>query len=315
MNDVLYILFSAAPVLFSAMGTSLGQGRIGRQALQSMHMQPACADAISKLSIIGMAITETAAVMGIVISIMLLSDSALIHHNDYTAMAAAGIAIAMSISGLCAGIASAAPVIAACQSMARQPFLQTKLLNLMLIVQTLIMTPNMFGMLISLLIKAKLPYIQTIGEALQLLAAGISIGLGCIGPSIGLSLFAFSACAAVGLNKKAFGKIMTFTFICEAIIETPAIFALLIALMILTTTINPTSSIQGWQFISAALCIGLSTISPGINAGKTGAAACTQIALHLEQYPSLSKITLLALAMIDSFAIYGLLVSIVMLLF
>lgn len=315
MNDVLYILFAATPVVFSALGTAIGQGLIGKKALHSMHMQPSAANAISKLSIIGMAITETAAVMGIVISIMLLNDTTLIQHTDLTAIATAGIAIAMSISGLCAGIASASPAIAACQSMGRQPFLQTKILNLMLITQTLIMTPNMFGMLISLLIKAKLPHIQTFNEALQLLAAGISIGLGCIGPSVGLSLFAFSACIAVGLNKKAFTKIMTFTFICEAIIETPAIFALLISLMILTTTINPASSIQGWQCIGAALCIGLSTISPGINAGKTGAAACTQIALHLEQYPSLSKITLLALAMIDSFAIYGLLVSIVMLLF
>lgn len=315
MNDVLYIVFSAAPVVFAALGTAIGQGLIGKHALESMHMQPSSSSAISKLSIIGMAITETAAVMGIVISIMLLNDSAILSHTGFTAIGTAGIAIAMSISGLCAGIAAASPAIAACKSMSRQPFMQTKILNLMLITQTLIMTPNMFGMLISLLIKAKLPYIQTVHEALQLLAAGISIGLGCIGPSIGLSLFAFSACTAIGMNKKAFTKIMTFTFICEAIIETPAIFALLISLMILTATIHPESLTQGWQFIGAALCIGLSTISPGINAGKTGAAACNQIALHLEQYPSLSKITLLALAMIDSFAIYGLLISIVMLLF
>lgn len=313
MNDILYILFSMCPVLFAALGTAIGQGLIGKEALHSMHLQPSAASAISKLCIIGMAITETAAVMGIVISILLLNDSAVLQHSDYTSIATAGIAIAMSISGLCAGIASAFPAIATSQSLARQPFHQTKLLNLMLITQTLIMTPNMFGMLISLLIKAKLPFIQSLNEALSLLAAGMSIGLGCIGPSIGLSLFAFSACLAVGLNKKAFGKIMTFTFICEAIIETPAIFSLLIALMILTTTINPASDLQGWQCIAAALCIGLSTISPGINAGKTGAAACKQIALHLEQYSSLSKITLLALAMIDSFAIYGLLVSIVML--
>lgn len=315
MIDVLYILFSLIPVLLATLGTAIGQGAIGKQALQSMHRQPTASSYISKLCIIGMAITETAAVMGIVISLLLLNETTHFNHNNYTTMATAGIAIAMGISGLCAGIASAFPAAATCESVARQPFHQTKLLNLMLVTQTLIMTPNMFGVLISLLIKSKLTTVQTLNEALQLLASGISIGLGCIGPTIGLSLFALSACSSVGINKKAFSKIMTFTFICEAIIETPAIFALLIALMILTTHIDPTSTVQGWKFIASALCIGLSTISPGINSGRTGATACTQIALHLEQYSSLSKITMLALAMIDSFAIYGLLISIVMLLF
>ncbi|MBP9764827.1 hypothetical protein KBD08_00640 [Candidatus Babeliales bacterium] len=315
MIDMLYILYAIVPAVLSALGTSIGQGFIGAAALQAMNRQPTSANAISKLCVIGMAITETAAVMGIVISIMMLGDINTLQNSNYANYGAAGIAIAMGLSGFCAGIASAFPAVATCHSVASQPFLQTKLLNLMLITQTLIMTPNMFGMLISLLIKSKIHSAATVQHGFQMLAAGISIGLGCIGPSIGLSLFAFAACHGVGTNKQAFGKIMTFTFICEAIIETPAIFSLLISLMILTTAINPESFIQSWQFIAAAICIGLSTISPGINSGRTGAMACTQIALHLDQYPSLSKITMLALAMIDSFAIYGLLIAIVMLLF
>ena len=315
MIDPVYLLSALAPTIFAGIGTAIGQGFIGKQALESMHQQPTASNTISKLCIIGMAISETAAIMGVVISILLINDTMITQHTAHTTLAAIGIAIAMSISGLCAGIAASFPAVAACKSIARQPFMQTKLLNIMLITQTLIMTPNMFGMLVSLLIKSRIHTIQSLNEALQLLASGISIGLGCIGPSIGLSLFAFSACSAIGINKKSFNKIMTFTFICEAIIETPAIFSLLISLMILTTSVIPTSDVQGWQFIASALCIGLSTIAPGINAGKTGAAACQQIALHLEQYPSLSKITLLGLAMIDSFAIYGLLVAIIMLLF
>lgn len=315
MIDILYILFAMIPALLSSLGTGIGQGLISRQALQSMHRQPAASGAISQLCIIGMAISETAAVMGIVITLLLLNTTTQFDHTLYTTMATAGIGIAMGISGLCAGLASCRPAIATCDSVARQPLYHTKMLNLMLVTQTLIMTPNMFAVLISLLIRSKMTTIQSFTEALKILASGLSIGLGSIGPTIGLSAFAFAACAAVGINKKAFTKIMTFTFICEAIIETPVIFALLISLMILTSPTHHESLIQGWQAIAAALCIGLSTISPGMNSGKTGATACTQIALHLEQYSSLSKITMLALAMIDSFAIYGLLISIVMLLF
>jgi F-type H+-transporting ATPase subunit c len=314
MIDAIYILITIIPLILGTIGTSIGQGLIGKQALQSMLKQPQAADNISKLCIIATAITETAGILGLVISILLINDLKHIQ-TMYSLYAMIGIACAMGISGLFVGVASAFPAMASCQSLARQPFLQTKILNLMLITQTLIMTPNIFSFLISLLIKSKISETQSFTQALQLLASGISIGLGCIGPSIGLSLFAYAACHAIGVNKKAFGKILTFTFICEAIIETPAIFALLISLMILHTTINPESTLQGWQFLAAALCIGLSTIAPGINSGRTAKAACNQIAYYPDSYPNMTKITMLALAMIDSFAIYGLLISIIMILF
>lgn len=315
MTEILYTLISLIPVLFATLGTAIGQGLIGKQAIHSMQKQPSATDSISKLCIIATAVTETAAVMGIVITLLLLNDLQNLQQNSWASFGITGIAFAVGVSGFFAGISSSYPAIAACSSLARQPFLQTKIMNLMLITQTLIMTPNIFGMLIALLIKNKLADAESFNHAVQLLASGMSIGLGGIGPSVGLSLFAFAACSAIGVNKQAYGKILTFTFICEAIIETPAIFALLISLMILTTTVHPTSDLQGWQFIAAALCIGLSTISPGINSGRTGATAATQIGKYLEQYPNISKITLLALAMIDSFAIYGLIIAIIMLIF
>jgi F0F1-type ATP synthase membrane subunit c/vacuolar-type H+-ATPase subunit K len=313
--NTLYIIFSTVPAILSSVGTSIGQGIIGKNAMDSLNRQPSASNSISKLSIIGMAIVETASIMGLVVSIMLLNDVNNITHSNFSDLAVAGIMIALGISGLCAGIAASIPTATMCHSITHQPFMYTKFLNLMLIVQTLIMTPNMFGMLISLMIKNKLPHIQSFNEAVQLFSSGLSIGSGSIGSSIGLSIFAAAACTAVGLNKKAFNKIITFTFICEAIIETPAIFALLIALMILNAEITPDAPIQAWKFISAAICIGFSTIAPSINAGKTGAAACKQIGFHLEQYLSLSRMALLALALIDSFAIYGLLVAFALLLF
>ncbi len=313
MNAV-YTIISMIPGILSAIGASIGQGIISKNALESLNRQPSASNSISKIAIIGMALVETAAIMGMVMSILLINDIRISINPLFENFAVIGIALALGISGFCAGIAAAFPAATTCHSVAHQPFMHTKLLNMMLIVQTLIMTPNMFGMIISLLIKNQIANMTIINEAIQLFASGMSIGFGCIGPSIGLSIFASAACATVGINKKSFNKVMTFTFICEAIIETPAIFALLVSLIILTTTIKPDSTLQSWQFISAALCMGLSTISPGINAGRTGAAACKQMGFNLEQYSSLSKIALLALAMIDSFAIYGLLVSIVLLL-
>ena len=314
MIDTTFTLLSIAPIILGTLGTGIGQGWIGTQALQSMQKQPSAAASITKLCIIATAITETASILCMVISIVLLSD---LNHaqNIWSIYGVIGMVLAVGISGFCAGLAAAYPALAACQSLARQPFAQTSIFNIMLITQTLVMTPNIFGFMIALLIRSKLAGTESFTQAFQLLSSGMSIGLGCIGPSIGLSLFAYQACKAIGINKKIYGKILTFTFICEAIIETPVIFALLISLLILNATINPESTLQAWQFFAAALCIGLSTIAPGINSGRTGKTACFQIAHNPDAYPNLSRITMLALAMIDSFAIYGLLISIVLILF
>ena len=72
---------------------------------------------------------------------------------------------------------------------------------------------------------------------------------------------------------------------------------------------NDATFLQAFAMLAAAICIGLSTIAPGISAGRTGRSTCEQIADNLHQYSALSKTTMLALAMIDTFAIYGLLVS------
>ncbi len=313
MTDLFYTLISIVPAILASIGTSIGQGLIGRQAQIAIHTQPACAQSIFKMCIVGTAITETAALMGFVMSGLLITEKISLVNPYFASFGVIGIAFAVGISGFCAGIASAFPAIASCTSLARQPFLQSKLLNIMLITQTLIMAPNIFGLIVGLMIKSQIPYVETYNQAMQLLASGISIGLGSIGPSIGLATFVFAACTALGTNKKAYNKILTFTFICEAIIETPVIFSLLISLMIFAQTIVPDSALQGWKFIAAALCIGLSTISPGINTGRIGASACRQIALHINHYSSISKITMLALALIDSFAIYGLIISLILL--
>jgi F-type H+-transporting ATPase subunit c len=314
MIDILFFTLAATPALLSTLGTAIGQSLIGQQALQSIHKQPSAAQNISRLSVIATAVTETAAVIGLVVSLMLITESEHLMQQPFHWYGLAGIASAVGISGLCAGLASSFSAVASCQSLARQPFLQTKILNLMLITQTLIMTPNMFGMMVALLIKNKVYQVETFGHAMQLLAAGLAIGLGCIGPCIGLAIFAYQACAGIGINKKGYTKILTFTFIGEAIIETPIIFSLLISLLILNSSILPASLVQPWQFLAAALCIGLSTISPGINLGKTGAQACYQIAHQDQQYANISKIAMFGMAMIDTFTIYGFLLAVIMLL-
>lgn len=70
-------------------------------------------------------------------------------------------------------------------------------------------------------------------EAVKLLAAGLAIGLGAIGPGIGIGLVASGALQALGRNPDARGVIMTNMFVAIAFAEALAILALVVSLILL----------------------------------------------------------------------------------
>lgn len=67
----------------------------------------------------------------------------------------------------------------------------------------------------------------------KLLAAGLAIGLGAIGPGIGIGILALGALQAIGRNPEAGGQIQTNMFIGIAFAEAVAIYALVVALILL----------------------------------------------------------------------------------
>jgi len=311
MVELFHIISIALPISLAALGAGIGQGLIGIQAIQAINLQPRAISEIRKISVVGLSLTETSAILGLVISIlMLLNSQAPTTDCYYASLGRIGIGLAIGLTGIAAGIASSFPAQAACLSTARQPFFSNKILQLMLITQTIIMTPNIFGFIIALLINTKITDISNLNEGLQMLSAGLVMGLGSIGPCIGLSLFAQAACTAIGANRKSYGKVLTFAFICQAIIETPIIFSFLISLLIFYVKVLPGASfIKGITFITSACCMGLSTIGTGISAGKTGSSACLQIGNKPNSSAKISQVGLLSLAMIDTFAIFGFIIA------
>ena len=64
------------------------------------------------------------------------------------------------------------------------------------------------------------------------LAAAIAIGVGAIGPGIGIGLLAGKALEAIGRNPEASGKIQAAMILAIAFAEAIAIYALVVALII-----------------------------------------------------------------------------------
>ncbi len=72
---------------------------------------------------------------------------------------------------------------------------------------------------------------------------------------------------------------------------------------------------DGVALLSAGLCTGLGTFGPGISSGRTAAEAAKQIVYNPEIYGTMSRISMFAQGLIETAAIYAVLISFLLLFF
>ncbi|HMA84985.1 MAG TPA: ATP synthase F0 subunit C [Desulfosalsimonadaceae bacterium] len=70
-------------------------------------------------------------------------------------------------------------------------------------------------------------------QAAALLGAGLSMGLGAIGPGVGEGLVASKACEAIGKNPGEAGLLTRTMLVGQAVSESTGIYSLVIALLLL----------------------------------------------------------------------------------
>jgi len=307
----------ATSIALSSISVGIGQGLISWSALNAIDRQPAVESDVMRVAIIGMSLVETVAILGLLVSILLLVYTSSSSSNIFAHYSEIGIIAAMGITGLAIGLASSLPAQAACLAVARQPFFAQRISGFMLMTQVLIQTPMIAAFLVSLFIQGQAASATTFSDSLRLIASGLCVGLGSIGPAIGLSTFSKAAVTSLGKNTKAYDKLLSFTFISEALIETPIIFCLLIAitLLFLVPQSATEKTIDGVIFLAAGLCTGLGTLGVGISSGSTAAAACTQIGINPDLYNTISRTSILAQSLIETIVLYTVVLSLLMILF
>ena len=69
-------------------------------------------------------------------------------------------------------------------------------------------------------------------EAVRMLAAALAIGLGALGPGLGIGILGYGAMQALGRNPEARGPIMTNMLIAIALCEAIGIYALIIGIFL-----------------------------------------------------------------------------------
>ena len=149
-------------------------------------------------------------------------------------------------------------------------------------------------------------------EISTFIGAGLSMGLGAIGSAVGEGYAAACANEAISREPDQYGEITKLMLLGQAIAESAAIFALLIAMMLLFTNIGTASPVSAVVLISAGLCMGLGAIGTGIGSGFPAGAASTGVARQPAARNQITTTMLIGSAIAQTSAIYALLIALIL---
>jgi ATP synthase F0 subunit c len=145
------------------------------------------------------------------------------------------------------------------------------------------------------------------------LGAGLCMGFGAIGSGIGSGFPGGRACLGMAKQPEASSRLTTNMLIGSAVCQTPAIFAMVVALILMfmkfeNAPLNPT-----WAALfGAGISTGLAAIGSGIGGGMAAGASCEGIARNPESVGKVTTIMLVGQAVSQTPAIFGLLVSFIL---
>jgi len=219
---------------FGAIGSGVGAGIPAGRSCLAIARQPAISGRITTNMLIGTAVCQTPAIFAMVVALILLfkPTGGLAAFPTCAALIGAGLSTGLAAigSGYGGGMAAGA----SCEGIARQPQSVASVTTTMLVGQAVAQTPSIFGLLVSFILMFKsFPESTTLSAAMALLAAGLCMGFGGIGPGIGNGMAAEGAVRWVARNKESAGDLMRIMLVGQAVSESTGIYSLVIALLLL----------------------------------------------------------------------------------
>lgn len=233
----LYALGAGFAVGFGAVGPGVGMGMAAATAVEGMGRQPRTSSELYRVMLIGQGAASTPPTFALVVAILLLFGPG---GADQLVQGFAGLAAGISIgaASFASGVGSALPASRACEAIARQPHLRRTFTALMLIGQAVSQTPLIFALLVSFMLIFTVNANVDAGlvEYVAVLAAGICMGFGAVGPSVGSGMAAESAIMAIRYHRdpeSAVGPLTRVMLLGLAVAQSTSIYALVITLVLL----------------------------------------------------------------------------------
>ena len=180
----------------------------------------------------------------------------------------------------------------------------------MLVGQAIAESASIFALVVAMMLLFTKASTASYVTVVALLGAGLSMGFGAIGSGIGAGFPAGAACTGMARQPAVSSKLTTNMLIGSAVCQTPSIFALVIAFILLFSDFSTAPVSPTWAAIlGAGLSAGLSAIGSGIGGGIVARASCEGIARQPLAATAVSNVMLLGQAIAQTPAILGLLIS------
>jgi len=229
-----WALFSAGICVgLGAIGSGVGAGFPAGAACLGTSRQPAMGKRLTTNMLIGSAVCQTPSIFALVVSFILIYVDASTKPLWPTWAAVVGAGLATGLGAIGAGLGSGLVAGASCEGIARQPKSSTIVTNSMLLAQAISQTPAIYGLLIGfVLIFKSHPASDAIAPAMALLSAGVCMGFGGIGPSLGIGTAGQSAVKWIARNSENAGVITRNMLVGMAVSESTGIYAMVISLIL-----------------------------------------------------------------------------------
>ena len=219
---------------FGAIGSGIGSGSPAGAACFGIARQPAATSQLTTNMLIGSAVCQTPAIFSMVVALMLIFIDFGSSPLNPTWAALLGAGFSMGLAAIGSGYGGGLAAGASCEGIARQPMTTGNVTTIMLVGQAVSQTPSIFGLLISFILMFKsFPESSAMSAAMALLAAGLCMGFGGIGPGIGNGMAAEGAVRWVARNVEHAGDLMRIMLVGQAVSQSTAIYAMVISLVLI----------------------------------------------------------------------------------
>ncbi len=221
----------------------------------------------------------------------------------------AGLSVGIGALGTATGVGYAAGK--ALKAMTRQPDSSGLILRTMLIGQAVTETSGIFALLVSLMLLFKGGDPTSLTSMFAYMSAGLSIGLGALGPGIGAGLTVGAACEGIARKPENSSRLMICMLIGQAVTQTSVIFALVVSLLLIFQT-HAQTLLHNAAILGAGLSMGFGAIGPGFGCGMTAEMAVDAIGHNAESSKNVTTTMLLGQSVAQSTAIYSLVIAMIL---
>ncbi|MCC6145784.1 MAG: ATP synthase F0 subunit C [Candidatus Hydrogenedentes bacterium] len=301
---------------FGGIGAAIGMGYAAGQAQTGMMRQPKTQGLMLRTMLIGQAVGSSPSIFALVVGLFILfvgvSDPEGSAGNFFAALAGAGFSIGFGAFG--SGLGCGWPAGEACEGVARNPRRISQTTQVMIIGQAVAQSPSIFALVISLILILR----QHTGTDLGLIGvgmgSGLAIGISALGSGMGSGRTAGGATHGCSNWPRAYGLTVRTMLIGQAVCETPAIFGMLVAFIMMFAMPSLEGSIVGFaQVFGAGIAVGLGGVGPGLGSGLTGSSGCLATATRPDKEPLILRTMLIGQAVSQSTAIYALIIALLLL--